>query len=165
MELPDWDKCIQKPVVLRRSMAIWAIMGIVRLLSFFFIVPTDCLYVLACGLFACHHVVLLACMFSLCHCAFRGTVSTLVRESLPRLRGWVWRLVIQGSISASVQDQHNCNTKCKSSQICFWECCGLPSVLASCEKVIFWMKLILTDCEFDLTLLKLAEAFGKTDLM
>lgn len=45
-------------------MAIWAIMGIVRFLSFTFIVPIACLHTLVCGLFACHHVVLLACMFS-----------------------------------------------------------------------------------------------------
>lgn len=94
-------------------------------------------------------------------------VSTVVTENLPRLQRRDWRLVIKGIISALVQDQRNFNTEYRSCKICFWECCRLYSVLASCEKVkvVFWMRFVLSDCGFDLTLLMLAETFQTTDLV
>lgn len=96
--------------------------------------------------------------FYFCYCAFWGTVSTVVTENLLGMQGWDWRPVVKGSICALVQDQQNFNTECKSSKICFWKCCGLPSVLASCEEVSS-MRLFLSDHGIDLTLLELAGTF------
>lgn len=64
-------------------MVIWAITGVVRFLSFIFIVPIDSLHTLVCGLFACHHIVLRVFTSATVLCEI---VSTVVTENLPKLQ-------------------------------------------------------------------------------